>query len=640
MWDLDSPYETASLHAAPRRLASALISGVLFLSCSSAWPQGLQLPSFSADPIAWLGDGPPDSAQAATIAEAAAIRPGETPRASLSRLEKFVENFPQSGWTPSLREVLAEHASQHLHYERAMSHWAANLQALREERRPDRKAAADRALAFLTRHLLIAGEMEKLGPLLEEFRYRTLDEGPLSAMRTHTAQKYRQVLKYPTLSYKCGLFALDRMAMSLGWQYPRHLLRDEPSGPAGLSLLDLQKIAGQYGLAVVPVRAVEPGVLPVPSVMHTRLGHFVTLLQQRNGELFVFDPGAKRESWVPVEDVVEEATGHFLVPGPSLPRGLSALDAIEAARWRGRTTSCPPNYQEDEDCDEGDEVEWNDGAGDDSAPGAPRCDDGCEDCCGAAVASVKRHSLNMFFKDRPLIYRPSKGPLIYPKIFWKRYLEMLLGVNVLGGNWRSHFQMGLQMGDSVARVFLKNGGMRLYTFPWIEEPGFYAELSDPHPRDGSRLRKGNVWRLEYPNGRVIEFGGPHHPYWTYPSRLINRWGYQLWFNYAVFNDGSKRLVSITDADGKSTLFDYGIFFGETRLWRIRTPDNRQAIFDYLQTPAGNVLLASIADANGLVSSFTYPDASHPNFPYAEGAPHTLTTPYGTTTYDYATGQLT
>lgn len=304
-----------------------------------------------------------------------------------------------------------------------MSHWAANLHALRNERRPDRKAAADRAVAFLTRHLLIAGETEKLGPLLAEFRHRTLDEGPLSAMRIRTAQKYRRMLKYPALSYKCGLFALDRMAVSLGWQYPRHLLRREPSGPAGLSLLDLQKIAARYDLQVVPVIAAEPG-LPVPSVMHTRLGHFVTLLQQRNGELFVFDPGAKRESWIPVEDVAEEATGHFLVPGPQVPRGMILLDPEEAARWRGRTTSCPPDHAEDEDCDGGDEVEWNDGADNTFAHGAAACPDDCEDCCGAAVAAVKRHSLNLFFKDRPLIYRPGKGPMIYPKIRLKRYSEM------------------------------------------------------------------------------------------------------------------------------------------------------------------------------------------------------------------------
>jgi hypothetical protein len=76
-----------------------------------------------------------------------------------------------------------------------MHHWAANLEVLREARSPERKAAADRALAFLARHLLIAGDVERLGPLLEAYRLRGLDEGPLSAMQARTAQKYRRMLK-------------------------------------------------------------------------------------------------------------------------------------------------------------------------------------------------------------------------------------------------------------------------------------------------------------------------------------------------------------------------------------------------------------------------------------------------------------
>jgi hypothetical protein len=150
-----------------------------------------------------------------------------------------------------------------------MSHWAANLQALREERRPDRKAAADRALAFLTRHLLIAGQVEELGPLLAEFQDRVLDEGPLSTMVVRTTQKYRWMLKYPELSYKCGVFALDRLAQSQGWTYDRWKLRSAPSGPEGLSLLDLQKLANEFRMPALPVRAVDVGVLPVPAVMHT-----------------------------------------------------------------------------------------------------------------------------------------------------------------------------------------------------------------------------------------------------------------------------------------------------------------------------------------------------------------------------------
>jgi YD repeat-containing protein len=182
-----------------------------------------------------------------------------------------------------------------------------------------------------------------------------------------------------------------------------------------------------------------------------------------------------------------------------------------------------------------------------------------------------------------------------------------------------------------------NGGRRTYTFPWFDgNPGFFGNLSNPHPRDGSRLQKGSPWKLEFASGRKIEFGGPPGGLysWLQPSKFINSLGHGLLLNY----DGNGRLTSLVDADAKVTLLDYATFFGQTRLWKIRTPDNRAAVFDYVLSPGENVLLASITDANGLVSSFTYPDSQSPNFKFAEGVPHTLTTPYGTTSFDYASGQ--
>jgi hypothetical protein len=112
----------------------------------------IELPDVFARSIDWLGDGAPDPAETARLLSAATTRPGERPQEPIARLEACVNEFPQSGRTPSVREALAEHSSQRLHYERAMDHWAANLQVLRDEVRLDLKAAADRALAFLTRH--------------------------------------------------------------------------------------------------------------------------------------------------------------------------------------------------------------------------------------------------------------------------------------------------------------------------------------------------------------------------------------------------------------------------------------------------------------------------------------------------------
>lgn len=89
-------------------------------------------------------------------------------------------------------------------------------------------------------------------------------------------------------------------------------------------------------------------------------------------------------------------------------------------------------------------------------------------------------------------------------------------------------------------------------------------------------------------------------------------------------DGSFRLTSITDAIGQVTTFTYGLGGDNLKITRVTDPFGRHADFEY---HAGGQL-KKITDVVGITSEFTY-----------DGSDFiiTMTTPYGTTTFQNGTG---
>jgi RHS repeat-associated protein len=598
-------------------------------------------------------------------------RPGSEPTEAMIKdhigdLEKYLLAWPDSPWNPSVRDELARLYVDRLHYNDAIAHWRANLNQLAGIAEPSAHSHFNQSAAMYTRHLLIAGKSEELGRALTQLAGNGLDRGLLASMLEKTRQKHVATQRYPWMSFKCGVFALDQLASDAGWKYDRQRLLESRSGAEGLSVAELLSIASDHKLPVIAVHG--SGDVPVPSVAHLKDGHFITVLAARNGSYFVLDPGAKRKTWVPSEDLLLEASGIYIGDRQQLA-GWTLLPDAMARATRGRTTSCPPDDADDESCQPpafADGFLWNDCAEDDECAGPGTCNSTKPPCFGAVEfltggGLTSQPHVALKVQDRPLIHQPSRGPGLMPLIFFKQYMESYTQTIITGpgslslsGGWScSWFMYATPSADlqvPSAEVYFR-GARREYSYPALGQ-GF-STVSSPHPRDGSWLVRDIVnatVTLHFPSGRRIEFAGPvpiASPYSNVKavSRVLNRNGDAVQFFY----DADKYLWKVRDADGRDTVLTYVAYQAppgkpqHLLLDRITLPDGRFASFSYtrfdndLQMDAGK-FLTGITDAAGIGSTIGYPSPSSPAYSYASWVPNSITTPDGTSTADLATGQ--
>lgn len=623
-----------------------------------------------------IGTNEPSSAATQRLEEVftrfrSTARPGSEPTESMIKehmadLEQYLLDWPDSPWNASVRDELARLNVDRLHYDRAIDHWRSSFDQLDGSTDPSAHGHFHLAAAMYTRHLLVAGRGEELSLALGRLAGRGLDRGALASMFERTRQKHVATQRYPWMSFKCGVFALDRLATLQGWKYQRQRLLDTPSGPEGVTVADLLSIAQSHEFPLVAVHGTRLPP-PAPCLAHLKDGHFIAILGVRDARHLVFDPGAKRQVWVPTEDLMAEVSGIYLATQES-GAGWTLLPDPIARSTRGRTTSCPPDDTDDENCLPSSLVDgflWNDCGGDDPCAGAEGCTSACDSCIGAAeflVGSALTSQPHVALKvhDRPLSYQPSRGPGLLPLIFFKQYLEGYTQEFITGPgslslseawscSWFMYATPSADLGIDSAEVYLR-GARRKYTYPPVG--GAYGTVSLPHPRDGSWLVRdvpNATVTLHFPSGRRLEFAGPVPSNSQYSnvkavSRAVNRNGEAIEFIYNT----DKYLWKVRDADGLDTVLTYVEYQpppGKPQhrlLDRITLPDGRYAAFtftrfdDEYQMDAGK-FLTGIRDAVGIVSQIDYPTPGSPAYGYASWVPNSITTPHGTATADLATG---
>ncbi|MBU2777197.1 hypothetical protein HFU84_06710, partial [Acidithiobacillus sp. CV18-2] len=107
------------------------------------------------------------------------------------------------------------------------------------------------------------------------------------------------------------------------------------SGPEGMTLADLERLAGEAGLTLQAFRRIDAQAeIPVPSVVHWQVGHFGTLLAFQNGKYLLRDSVYPQERWIHEDILHQEGSGYFLLP-EAVP-GFEGLDTAQKALCAGR----------------------------------------------------------------------------------------------------------------------------------------------------------------------------------------------------------------------------------------------------------------------------------------------------------------
>jgi RHS repeat-associated protein len=249
--------------------------------------------------------------------------------------------------------------------------------------------------------------------------------------------------------------------------------------------------------------------------------------------------------------------------------------------------------------------------------------------------SLMTTSLNI--NDTPVGYKPQKGPDVYVRLSYN-HLDTVQpsspSYSNLGPRWTHNFLSYIQDDPSLTwrtSRYVPGGGMVDYlrdTDGYVPGASGLPGKWGPEAQSGAilkRYKSGSTvtkYELVFPDGTLQTFdtfdGASTYPRRVFLSSIADPQGNAITLTY----DGSLRLTTITDAQGRDTDFSYT---GASLLIdSITDPFGRAATLGY-----GSGQLTSITDVIGITSSFTY-DTGMGGDPYFISQ---LTTPYGNTVFN-------
>lgn len=598
--------------------------------------------------------------------------------------EAFVAENPQSVWTPSLHACLGEFWFQEGAYTSALDHWSRAWDLTKGLSPGPGKEVADYALAHWTRLLLGLGRLDDLEVLFAELGDYHLDAGPLE-QKFLAARELHGVLKFrPSATYRGGWAVMNHYVRQADGQGldERHAdaFYREANLFEGCSFNALVQMAQTAHQSLVGVERAE-GVadLPIPGVMHLHQNHFIAMLGWENGFVRAYDPLWGERSFRP-EVLNAEASGRFLVASDTrLPAGWRQLTTDEMAMTLGRCSGSPGWFGAFLDsfecilCSSG--CGGPGGAGGGGSPGGPAASAGGggpppdhgpdspelhpDDCSGGGCLvkelgdigmphwSVTEPNINLWLVDQPIRCQPACGPPVGLQITFKQrdVVDAPADVFSLGPGWGCNWLSWVDLEQKATYGALYGCVVVLYlpgrgTLQFEFAPGqtstteYFYNAKLTAVLDGESV---TAFWLDLPDGRRFHYGqgwsfGAVAYKYLYLTQSIDAQGFVTHYQYRVdASHGAPTLLldRVTDHT-ESLLFTPGYSWWTTGGYGalLASATDRfgsVAQLTYVNDASNVPHLTTIRDTANLTSSVTYS---------AEGWPQTITTPYGTTTFNY------
>ena len=251
-------------------------------------------------------------------------------------LEDFLRKHPDSPWAASLRVNLGLYYADHARYHRAIEHWQAAWSAAKTLDGPG-KQVADFALAHCVRLLAGLGDLNTAAALFLEADGRDFENAQLKRLVASSHNACEKMTKSTDSSFRCGAYALNHVANAL--QLPgvdQSKLRGEPSPSTGFSMAKLLEMAQRAGLDLEAVQCEQGAALIVPCVVHWKDQHYAAIVAGQGGFYEVVDTVLKNPRWISAQDILDEASGAFLVPRSKIAAGWKPMAVAEINELYGR----------------------------------------------------------------------------------------------------------------------------------------------------------------------------------------------------------------------------------------------------------------------------------------------------------------
>jgi RHS repeat-associated protein len=534
---------------------------------------------------------------------------------NFSNLTDFVTHYPHSGWRTAVEANLGLLYLHYGYFSKALDAFQAAWDAGKNATGWQARALVDDAVGQLAWLEASLGRTDQLKVLLDELQGR-----PIKGSATERVQFARTILtkaeKDPRHLFLCGPIALSSLMLDQGAHHEQvRFVHTYRAAQNGTSLAQLAALADQEKF---PYQLVfrKPGQnVPIPSVVHWKVGHFATILGKAYGYYRVQDAVfPAHEIWVSQGALDSEASGYFLVAGaPSGNTDWRKVDLTEAATVWGKG---PTNGTQ------------QGGVGPQQDPQTPANPNNCSSCScsGMCGYTIGESTVSVTLSDTPVGYQPPIGPSVKTTLTYNAREDDQTAFpgwfNVSQKwtlNWLSYVTDEPNIPGADVSRYLPGGGTYYYS-GYNSSSGQFT----PQNNDASVLVLTSmdpiIYQRRLKDGSVEVYaqsdGATNTARNIFLSKIIDPQGNALTFSY----DSNMRLLSITDATGRVTTLSYEDRQFPELVTKITDPFGRRAVLNY-----NGDFLSSITDTLGLTSTFGY------DF---NALVDSMTTPYGTTNFSY------
>lgn len=533
---------------------------------------------------------------------------------NLDPLEAFLKQYPRSPWVASLRLNCGLIYHENGQYSKALSSLQQAWAMLSTSKEPRAKAQADRTVGELAVTWAYLGRYEELEPLLKEVRSRHLS-GSATEMIAAAAEGLHDMKTTPEKSFLCGPLALERVCRLRSDDHSAQALKivgKLRSTKKGTSLGQLWQAADQAGLHY-QIAFREPGAAVItPAIAHWQVGHFSCLQEGKEGRFRVEDPtyGAFGDTITMARATLDsESSGYFLVPPGSLPKGWRSVSLTEGQKIWGRGDTGPSkDGRATTTCD---------------AKDAKGC------CAGMAQWMCHTMVVGLALQDTPVGTSPNPFSTPFTINYAQREVSQpsVFTYTNFGPKWTCNWLSYITTDGFRSRANLYEMGGGLETFPFFLATGDGSKMFGPN--SNTTLRRNidsnfvSTYVREFPDGSTATYDkvdtrtSPFTTLRVFMSKVTDPQGNATTIQY----DDQFRIQSITSPTGKVMTLVYGLTQDPYKVTKVVDPYGREASFTY----SAEGLLTSSTDTLGITSSFSYGPSDFIN---------SLTTPYGTTTFQY------
>jgi RHS repeat-associated protein len=543
----------------------------------------------------------------------------------IGEFTEFLKRYPTSEWRIAVLTNIGIVERQTGYFTRALSHWEEAWALGSKVQKPTREAKAviDRCAAELAELNSRLGRYERLETLLPELASRPMDG--TAATKVGWAREGFSTMKHePERAFLCGPLSIRSIRLLTSPKaFGDEKIEALKSTMKGTSLAQVKGLSDQLKMGYQSAFR-EPGAPVVfPAVVHWKAGHFAALVGKTEtpfGTRYHFqDPTFGDDFWVSQAAMDAEASGYCLIPAGKLSTGWRTVKTDEAGTvWgKGVVSGYDPN---------GFSCQFDLKA---------KSGGGCSSCGGQSpmMASYNFHAMlvSLNINDTPVGYAPPVGPAVYGSVTYNQF-ESIQPQSPQYGNfgpnwtyqWLSFIEDTPNNPAAGGRVYLRGGGGEKFSnynsTTQLYDSQIFSQSSLKLVADNSTQ---TVYERTLPDGSVETYGLRDlntSPRRVFLTKVTDPQGNAVELNY----DSQFRLTSIKDAGDRYTTFSYELSGDPLKITKITDPFNRQAVFTYTDGK-----LTKITDTVGIESAFTYSTIS------TEGAGFikTLTTPYGTTTFE-------